>query len=517
MLPSSTLALAACVTARVSVEGVVVDERETPVALALVRLQGTEFSTSSDASGAFRLSFPAGAGVGVIAAHKEGHYIGGQRFSPGARQRIRLELLPPADERPREWVSAQGSDAEACGRCHGELSSEWAGSAHAKSATSPLFLAAYGGTGAGDGAGGTPAYRRDFPNAAGNCATCHVPALALDAPFAARPDAATGTPAEGVLCDFCHKVRHASVDPSGGRPGVLSLDVHRGSSERDVLFGPLDDVVERRDSYLPLYRQSTYCAPCHNGTFWNVRAYSEFEEWAASSYAEQGVQCQDCHMRAPPGPPRRMALAEEGGILRDPATLSSHALMGEDAREFRRSSVALSVETKLEPASLSVRVSVENVSGGHHVPTGSPLRHLLLLVEVADAEQRPLALLSGGRVPMWGGEGTHAQDYAGRPGKGFAKILRDVVEYPADRRRGRSFEPVVPAPYWRPTSVVADTRIPAGAIDVSSYDFALGSASARPFSVKTRLIYRRVFRSWVGLGAIEDNDLELAVAQARVP
>jgi hypothetical protein len=517
MVRSGTLALLACAASRVSVEGVVVDERGTPVPLALVRLQGTEFSTSTDATGAFRLSFPAGAGVGAIAAHKQGYYIGGQRFSPGARQHIRLELLPPAAGRPREWTSAQGSDVEACGRCHGELFREWAGSAHAKSATSPLFLAAYGATGAGDAVRGTPAYRRDFPNAAGNCATCHVPALALDAPFATRPDAATGAASEGVLCDFCHKVRHASVDRSGGRPGVLSLDVHRGSAQRDVLFGPLDDVIERRDSYLPLYRQSTYCAPCHNGTFWNVRVYSEFEEWAASSYAEQGVQCQDCHMRAAPGPPRRMALAEEGGIPRDPATLSSHALVGEDAHEFRRSSVALSVATELEPTSLSVRVSVENVRGGHHVPTGSPMRHLLLLVEVVDAEQRPLALLSGGRVPMWGGEGAEAHDYAGRPGKGFAKILRDVVEYPADRRRGRSFEPVVPAPYWRPTSVVADTRIPAGTVDVSSYDFELGSAPARPFFVKTRLIYRRVFRSWAGLGAIEGNDLELAVAEAWVP
>jgi hypothetical protein len=517
LISTGTFTLSACAAAQGSIEGVVVDERGTSVPLALVRLQGTEFSTSTDETGAFRLSFPSGAGIGAIAAHKEGYYIGGQHFIPSATQRIRLEPLPPVGTQPREWTSAQGTDAEACGRCHGELFREWAQSAHAKSATSPLFLAAYSGTGADDDMGGAPAYRRDFPNAAGNCATCHIPALSVDAPFAARPDDATGAAAEGVLCDFCHKIRRASVDPSGGRPGVLSLDLHRGSAQRDVLFGPLDDVIGRHDAYLPLYRQSTYCAPCHDGTFWNVRVYSEFEEWEQSSYAEQGVQCQDCHMRAAPGPPRRMALAEEGGILRDPATLSSHALMSGDAGEFRRSSVALSVETALAPTSLSVRVSVENARAGHHVPTGSPMRHMLLLVDVADAQNQPLALISGERVPVWGGQGTAANDYAGRPGKAFAKILRDLVEYPADRRRGRSFERVVPAPYWRPTSVVADTRIPAGAVDVSSYAFDLGSNAARPLSVKARLIYRRVFRSWGQLAAIEGNDVELGVAEARVP
>jgi hypothetical protein len=517
LVSTGTLALSACAASQGSIEGVVVDERGTPVPLALVRLQGTEFSTSTDETGTFRLSFPSGAGIGTIAAHKEGYYIGGQRFIPGATQRIRLEPLPAADAQPREWTSAQGADAGACGRCHAELFREWAESAHAKSATSALFLAAYTGTGAGDGVGQAPAYGRDFPNAAGNCATCHIPALAVDAPFATRPEDATGAAAEGVLCDFCHKIQHASVDPFGGRPGVLSFDLHRGSLQRDVLFGPLDDVVERHDAYLPLYRQSTYCAPCHDGTFWNVRVYSEFAEWAASSYAEQGVQCQDCHMRAAPGAPRRMALAEEGGILRDPATLSSHALMSGDAREFRRSSVALSVEAALAPTSLSVRVSVENVGGGHHVPTGSPMRHMLLLVEVTDAQNQPLVLISGERVPVWGGQGSAANDYAGRPGKAFAKILRDLVEYPADRRRGRSFERVVPAPYWRPTSIVADTRIPAGAVDVSSYGFDLGSSRARPLSVKARLIYRRAFRSWVQLAAIEGNDLELAIAETRVP
>jgi hypothetical protein len=108
--------------------------------------------------------------------------------------------------------------------------------------------------------------------------------------------------------------------------------------------------------------------------------------------------------------------------------------------------------------------------------------------------------------------------YAGLAGKGFAKVLTDLIEYPADRARGRQFSPMVPAPYWRPTLVASDTRIPAEAIDRSEYRFQRPSstASAGPLTARVRLIYRRTFRSWAQLEPLAGDELELAELETMV-
>lgn len=216
-------------------------------------------------------------------------------------------------------------------------------------------------------------------------------------------------------------------------------------------------------------------------------------------------------MKAAGGPPRRFALEEEGGILRDPATLSSHALPGRDDLGFMRAAVGLRLEARVVDGQLRVQIWVSNVGAGHHLPTGSPARNMLLLVRATDGRERPLPLLSGGSIPRWGGSCTPDNAAcAGEPGKGFAKVLTDLVEYPADRARSRTFAAVVPAPYWRPTRVAADSRIPAGGTDLSTYAFDLAGVGKGTILVKARLLYRRIFRSWGRLAGLQGNDLELA-------
>ena len=57
---------------------------------------------------------------------------------------------------------------------------------------------------------------------------------------------------------------------------------------------------ERDDAFSPLYRQSRYCASCHEGTVLSVHVYSTYSEWLASPARREGKQCQSCHM-APTG------------------------------------------------------------------------------------------------------------------------------------------------------------------------------------------------------------------------
>jgi hypothetical protein len=495
-----------------AVKGVVVDRGGAPVPEARVRYQGTEVVAATSARGAFVLP-PPPPGVKAVTAWRDGLLNGGARLEAGVTSyRIVLAPIPAGDDPGYRWASprVRVPARAGCDGCHPEIVGEWSRSAHATSARNPLFLAAYAGVDQAGRPTGGPSYRRDLPGA-GNCTTCHVPVLALVAPFGADPATASGVAAEGISCDPCHKIADAAVDRTGGRPGVLSYRFARPPPGEDVFFGQLEDVVAGPDTARPLYRDSRYCAPCHHGTFWSVRVYPEFEEWAASSYAARGVHCQDCHM--PPAPGRRRIAPEgEGGVVRDAATLSSHLQLGLNDPQFMRSSVKLAAAAERRGEALRVRVSVTNATAGHHVPTGSPMRQVLLVVDARDSAGRALPLVSGERLPAWTGEGSAPADLAGRPGRAFAKVLAELVEYPADRAQGRRFVRYDPAPYWRPTILVSDTRIPADGSDVSEYAFALPPGGLVGATVKVTLVYRRTFRSWGTLHRVKDDDLVLASA-----
>lgn len=499
-----------------AVTGVVVDRAGAPVGDARVRYQATGVVAVTSADGRFLLP-PPPPDVRAVTAWRDGLLDGGARLEAGVTSYwIVLAPVPAGDDPSYRWASPRlrVPGRTGCETCHPEIVAEWARSAHATSARNPLFLAAYAGDDARGRPTGGPAYRRDLPGE-GNCTTCHVPLLALVSPFGSDPRLAAGVDADGISCDPCHKIADAAVDRTGGRPGVLSLRFARPPPGEDVFFGQLEDVIAGPDTARPLYRDSRYCAPCHHGTFWGVRVYPEFEEWAASAYAARGVHCQDCHMRPDAGR-RRIAPEAEGGVLRDGATLTSHLQLGLNDPAFMRASVALTATADRRGDTLRVRVSVANATAGHHLPTGSPMRQLLLVVDARDAGGRALPLVAGERLPSWAGEGREAADLAGRPGRAFAKVLADLVEYPADRAQGRRFVRYDPAPYWRPTVVVADTRIPAEATDVSEYAFALPRGAPAGATVKATLVYRRTFRSWGTLHRVKDDDLVLATATVTV-
>lgn len=170
----------------------------------------------------------------------------------------------------------------------------------------------------------------DFPGTAGNCATCHAPGAAADAPFSTDMNALTMPESEGVFCDFCHKTGGIYLNPATGlpypnAPGVLSHDLRRPPEGRQMFFGPFDD-APYPDSFLPMMKQSQFCAACHNFSFWGTPIYESFAEWLASPYASQGVHCQDCHM-APDGVTANFAPGA-GGFERDPATIATHVQPG---------------------------------------------------------------------------------------------------------------------------------------------------------------------------------------------
>ncbi|HET7010614.1 MAG TPA: carboxypeptidase regulatory-like domain-containing protein [Anaerolineales bacterium] len=528
-----------------SVSGVVLDEDLHPIQGAVVRIRATDHWTGTDSQGKFELTgFPPALRVRVT-AWSDGYYIAGRSVWPWDRE-VKLilsayaapdntdyEWIPPAVEQRSAWEdleirarldpsaalapdawffkAAEGL-ALGCRDCHGQvIYDQWQAGAHSLGFANPRYASMYNGTdisgehqspptryGVSRDYGRVPllpdpsrpyfgpGYKLDFPETAGNCATCHVPSAALADPYGIDPNAVAGVDAMGSHCDFCHKVAGVRLDPATGlpfenMPGVLSLVMMRPAPDRQIFFGPYDDVDAGTDTYLPLQRESQYCAACHTASFWGVPIYQSFAEWLASPYSDPqtGKTCQDCHMK-PDGETTNFAPGR-AGQERDPEEVFTHVFPGAGDPDLLQNAVSLSAVASRVDETLVVQVRIVNDQTGHHVPTDSPLRQMILLVEARDEDGTLLKLLRGPTLPEAAGEGDpNLGFYAGRPGRLFARTLQEL------------WTEVSPTgAYWNPTRLLSDTRLAALAEDVSRYTFA--DASDRKITVRVRLIFRRAF------------------------
>jgi mono/diheme cytochrome c family protein len=509
------------------ISGKVVDHNG-PVKGAVVRIQTTPTAVRTDEKGRFLLrGLPEGESL-PLTAWAPGYYItGGEDVAVGSEnQEFRLERYPEEDHPGYQWLPSGFSPGEGedqgCAECHSSAGSsleiplpvdEWRRDAHSGSAENPRFLSMYAGTAIGGGTGRPteyvhqrdyglipvapggetadrgPGYKLDFPESRGNCGSCHVPIAALDDPYGVDPREVSGTAAEGVSCDFCHKLYEVKTDPRTGlpkpnRPGVLSMEFRRPGEGHQLFFGPLDDVAPGEDSYLPLQEQSRFCAACHHGVFWDVTVYNSYGEWLESSYSDpvNGQSCQECHM--PNRGYQYFVPPEKGGLQRRPETLRSHLMTGATDRQLLRNALTMTVDCRRSSGNLEVTVRLLNDLTGHHVPTGTPLRHLILLVAARNETGKTLPLLAGPRLPEWAGTAERqlpgVEHCAGRPGTAYAKVLEEL------------WTGVAPTgAYWKQTRILRDNRIPAFGEAVSSYRFGLPREGT--VKLEVRLLYRRAF------------------------
>lgn len=516
-----------------------VRDAEGPVAGATVRLQGTTNATLTDEAGRFGLSgLTAGTAV-TVSAWKHEYYCAKVEgvVPPADGLLLELRRYQTNDNPAYRWVPPTGPGS--CASCKAGVTQVWLDNdAHARSAVNRRFLTMYSGTDVyGNESPPTryvyiqdygrvplppdptqpyfgPGYKLDFPATAGNCAACHTPGDALASPYGTDPTAVpTGNNLGGVHCDFCHKVAGVWLDaatglPARNMPGVLSMDVRRPFSEDphryQLFFGTFDDDnVPEEDTALPLLRESAYCAPCHHAVFWDVTVYDSYGEWLRSPYSQPdtGKTCQQCHMPAPTllaGHAIANVAPGFGGIKRDPMTIHAHTFPGAASVELLRSAVTLTAEARIEGNRLVVGVAVTNDQTGHHVPTDSPMRHLILLVEARNENGRLLQQVDGPMVPEWGGIGDPAVgNFAGLPGKAFAKVLEEL------------WTGVSPTgAYWNHTRLVSDNRLAAFATDRSEYAFAAPPTGR--LRVEVTLLYRRAFKALSEQKGWFDSDIEMA-------
>jgi hypothetical protein len=227
-----------------------------------------------------------------------------------------------------------------------------------------------------------------------------------------------------------------------------------------------------------------------------VPIYNSYGEWLASPYSDPSYAgartCQECHMPAPTlvdGEPLTNVAPGAGGVERDPLTLHAHTFPGAGSAELLRAAVSLTATLHVEAERVAVTVSITNDRTGHHVPTDSPLRALILLVRAADAQGLALTQLAGPTVPAWGGTGDPDDGYyGGLPGQGYARVLKEL------------WTEVTPTgAYWNRTVLVSDNRLAALQTDVSAYAFARPPDDGGVVTVT--LLYRRAYiqlQEWKG-------------------
>lgn len=463
----------------------IVTNGESYLSFAKVKVKASISSSKTDYYGNFALGSNDVNDSLTIAAWAEGYYNNDIKALPGdSGLIIRLNKLPTSDNQEYHFISPFSTEGNSlnCQNCHAQvLMDQYKKDAHGQSAKNPFFLAMYYGTDYNGEKGYGVSFKKDFPDSFGNCATCHIPGAAIDNPYGVDPNSVTNSETKGVTCDVCHKIKNVIPNSGQGTTGTLSIEFLRPPIGKQVFFGPYIDVKDP-DTYSPIISKSEYCMPCHNAKFWGVPAYQTFNEWNASIYPRLNIQCQTCHM-APDSILTNFAPGK-GGVERDPLTIPSHAQPGSRDTTILKNSVKLSLSTVEDSGMVKVRVVIFNDKTGHHVPSDSPSRNMILLVNAQDETNKDLAFISGEKVPFWGGIGDVQQgNYSGLPGKGFAKVLQDFVGN-------------IPSPHWRPANIVSDNRIPAMDSDTSEYVFRKPQ-NYQNIKITSKLVYRRFYKKWM--------------------
>ncbi len=256
------------------------------------------------------------------------------------------------------------------------------------------------------------------PTAFGQCADCHAPGM--DGPAGGRNlHEAVGIAFDaGNHCDVCHKARDVDLTKPAGVAGALVLQrPHEKVSDQpgaktvQVMFGPLPDVPNAfmGGSLQPKFSTSELCGACHlqrQGALlqgsaldpgrWpeGLPTHDTYTEWEQSTYNTPGTPCQFCHM--PPddtGLKSTVDVTNESnasiafGFVRPPEQIRKHIFRGplQGAPRMIDLALNLSLSTTVSmnaggDTEVTASVTLQNTGAGHAIPTGEPMRALVLVV-----------------------------------------------------------------------------------------------------------------------------------------
>lgn len=264
--------------------------------------------------------------------------------------------IPPQGPPPPQFSPLEASlYPEDCGRCHPQHYEDWQASLHRRS-MGPGVMGQLRDMAVSDPAGAT------------QCATCHAP---LHEQLPVIPHAEGVRPnsdfdarlqQEGLVCAACHVRQHQRFGPPrrpDQPPPPAGTALPHGGFSAQVAF-----------------QQAEFCQGCHqfpaDGFALKGKLIENtYAEWRQSPYAQQGIQCQTCHM-----PDRR------------------HLWRGIHDPEMVRQALTLRLTPEapraVPGAPFEVRVSLINSGAGHYFPTYVTPK-VFVQAHFLDAQGSPIA------------------------------------------------------------------------------------------------------------------------------
>lgn len=305
---------------------------------------------------------------------------------------------------------------------------------------------------------------------------------------------------EGVSCVACHAIKKA--DAKGNASFSLALKGREKYAFEDSSVGTLSFFGEKfinanpqvhKQSYSSkLYKQSSYCASCHNEShpINGTKIVSTYDEWKNSPFGDKRDKkryktCIDCHMTNlnKSGFTPLKGRSTDGGAIKKDVKVhhfagSNHFLASLKSKEAAEQSLfllkqAAKLSSWTKDGKLFVRVT--NSGAGHHLPTGAAdFRELWLMVKVKDAS---------GKVVFASGE-LDKNDEIMAGSRIFQKVFGDEASKP------------VGLYFWRYKKLLSDTRIPAGKSRIEVFELPKGLK--QPLSREVSLMFR-IYPQWVSL------------------
>lgn len=251
------------------------------------------------------------------------------------------------------------------------------------------------------------------PTAFGACADCHAPGIPGKAGGRNLHDAVGLAFDFGNHCDVCHHIADVDLTKPAGLGGAVklgrphdTLDGQIGGKLLQALYSPLVDVPNAfmGGVYTPKFATSELCGGCHeqrqpallpgqslDAKRWpqGLPVHTTYSEWKGSAYDAPDTQCQACHMPPDESGLKSTVDVTDGsnasitfGYVRPPEQIRQHTFVEalDGSPRLIEAALDASVSATTDGKTITAEVHIASQHAGHAIPTGDPIRHLVLVV-----------------------------------------------------------------------------------------------------------------------------------------